>query len=497
MFNLVRWGGVVAVATPLFLMGCNRSDVQPDSTAAPRPADLSSSLTNMSMKQLRGLRSSATPDSVYLSDPDKEGVFALDTKDKQSKDNTGLTLVTANGLRYKRLYAGAANAAWFNITTADNDIGPELQNAVNSTNMVIIPDGEYNQLTKVILRSNVTIKGNPGKVTLKLTGNEYISFQNYWQEQSLENVTIDGINWLVASTARVEGSYGPITIDGPSVKHLTVQNCRSVHTSSTANVNWFFLKVQPGKVTDNIVITNNYATGARMGAEFISQRQPVPYLGKGINVTNNRFENCGFGVSVAGSFDGVDVSSNYLKDCPTYGIEFAGWLHNARLGNNRFEGRFISLFAGNWENDGDGTISSPGMHVYDNATVGTCVGKWQVRNGYNMFMENNFLTMTGLLDLSGATNNAQFVNNRFVSTTENKVIQINDVANLTFAGNYISNESVGNSWLTIIVNGRTATNNVFYNNTIVRSSGSLIGAGNGATYRFYNNFDKNGALLTL
>ncbi|WP_460938598.1 hypothetical protein [Spirosoma humi] len=35
-----------------------------------------------------------------------------------------------------------------------------------------------------------------------------------------------------------------------------------------------------------------------------------------------------------------------------------------------------------------------------------------------------------------------------------------------------------------------------YNNTIVKSPGGLIGAGNGATYRFYNNFDKNGALLT-
>ncbi len=493
MLNLSRWGGAVAVAAPLLMMGCDRPNLQPDSASV---ATTESSITPMSLNQVRGLRAAA-PDSIYLTDADKTGIFTLDVSDKKSEDNTGVTLVTTNGDRYKRVYAGSASAAWFNISPQDNDIGPELQAALNSTNDVFIPDGEYTQLTKVILRSNVTIRANPGKVTIKLTGSQYISFQNFWLEQDLNNITFDGLSWLVASTARVEGSYGPITIDGPSVRNLTVRNCRSIHTSSTANVNWFFLKVQPGKVTRNILVTNNYAKGARMGAEFLSQHQPVPYLGKGITVTNNNFENCGFGISVAGSFDGVDVSSNYLKNCPTYGVEFAGWLHNAKLTNNKFEGKFISLFAGNWENDGDGNTSGNGMYVNNNSTVNLVTGKWQVRNGYNMLMQNNNLTMTGLLDISGATNNARFINNRFVSTTENKVIQVNDVANLTFSNNYISNEGVMNSWVTIIINGRTCTNNSFFNNTIVRSSGGLLAAGNGATYQFNNNHDQNGKLLSL
>ncbi len=483
-----------AIAILAFTSNCTRSGIAPEPTTS---ATSITALKQLTMAQLRSARTGALPDSIYLTDADKNGVFVLDSSDRHTVDNTGLTLVTASGERYKRLFAGAANAAWFDVSTSDSDIGPELQNAVNSSDMVVIPDGNYTQLTKVILRSNVTIKGNPGKVTIRLTGDTYISFQNFWLEQDLQNVTIDGLNWVMASTAHVEGSYGPITIDGPSVHNLTVQNCQSQHTSATANVNWFFLKVQPGKTTDNVVVQNNTVTGARMGAEFLAQRLPVKYLGKNIQCNRNHFENCGFGVSVAGSFDIVDVSDNYLKNCPTYGVEFAGWLHNARLANNRFEGQFTDLFAGNWENDGDGTISTNGLHVYGNTTVGVCTGKWSVRNGYNMLVEANYLQMTGLLDLSGATTNAQFISNKFISTTENKVIQVNDVGNLNFTSNYISNEGVMNGWLIIIVNGSASTNNVFVNNTLVRSTGSIIGAGNGATYRFSNNYDKYGVPITL
>ncbi len=478
---------------PVLLAGCNRSDADPNPVP---PAEATVLLPQLTTAQVRSARTSAIPDSIYLTDNSKKGLFVLDASDRHSTDNTGLTLVTAAGERYKRVFTGAANAAWFDVAVGDPDIGPELQNAVNSSDLVIIPDGVYTQLTKVILRSNVTIKANPGQVTLRLTGAEYISFQNFWLAESLENITIDGLNWEVASTATVEGSYGPITIDGPSVRNLTVQNCRSIHTSPTARVNWFFLKVQPGRVTDNIVVQNNYALGARMGAEFLAQRLPEKYLGKNITCSRNRFENCGFGISVAGSFDGVDVSDNYLKDCPTYGVEFAGWLHNARLTNNRFEGRFSDLFAGNWEDDGDGTVSPAGTQILNNATVGTCTGKWSVRNGFNMLMQNNSLQMTGVLDISGASNNAQYVNNTFVSTTQNKVIQVNDVGNQTFTGNYISNEGVMNGWLLIVVNGAASTNNVFTGNTLVRSTGGIIDAGNGATYQFYNNYDKFGVPVT-
>lgn len=474
------------------LINCTRAEIEPISSA--RLAAPATSKT-MSLIQLRAFNTSTAPDSIYLSDPDKKGWFVLDASDKKSSDNTGVTLVTANGSRYKRAYSGPASAAWFDVTTGDSDIGPELQNAINSANYVFIPDGNYTQLTKIILKSNITIKANPGKVTLNLTGNEYISFQNYWQEQSLQNITIDGLSWVVASTARVEGSYGPITIDGPSVTNLLVQNCQSTHTSATANVNWFFLKVQPGKTTDNIVVSNNSAKGARMGAEFLAQRLPVKYLGKNITCNNNRFENCGYGISVAGSFDVVETANNYLKNCPTYGIEYAGWLHNARLANNRFEGTFAAMFAGNWENDGDGTIGQ-GIHMFGNSTVGVCNGKWQIRNGFNMLMENNYLYMTGLLDLSGSTNNAQFIGNKIVSTTLNRVIQINDIGNLQFINNYISNEGVTNNWFLIWMNGPTAINNLFLNNIVVKSSGSYIGAGSGGSFKFTTNYDKSGNLAT-
>lgn len=489
--NLIRLG--CSVCIPILLIQCTTPELAPTpvATVTSKIRGFDKQIKTMTLSQVRSLRSEEAPDSVFVTDSDKSGLYKLNPADKSSPNKRGAVLVTSTGMRYVRTGAGRVSAAWFDVRTDDDDIGPELQNAINSSDEVVIPDGEYTQRTKVYLRSNVTIRANPGRVTIKLTGDGYISFQNWWQEQNLENITIDGLSWLMASTASVDGSYGPITIDGPSVRNLTVQNCRSIHTSPTANVNWFFLKVQPGKVTDNITVRNNYAQNARMGVECLGQHNPEKYLGKNFSVTNNRFENCGFGISMAGSFKNVTVNDNYLKDCPTYGIEFAGWLHSYQVKNNRFEGRFTSLFAGNWENDGDGWVG-PGGHVYGNQTVNVCVGKWQVRNGYSMLMEGNNLQMTGLLDLSGATNNARFVNNTFVSTTENKVIQINDVGGLQFVNNYISNEGVSNNWYVIWMNGQAATNNLFIGNTVVKSSGNNIGAGSGANFVFNNNRDQYG-----
>src|SRR5919202_1850633 len=222
--QLFKVAGMVS-ASFLFAT-CTNHELAPSAEPTVSKIDqLRSSLkgTLMTINQLRSLRVAAAPDSIYLTDDGKEGLFTLASTDKTTPDNVGTVLVTSDGLRYKRSYSGAASAAWFNLSSADDDIGPELQNAVNSSNDVFIPDGEYRQRTKVILRSGVNIHANPGKVTLKLTGDGYISFQNFLSEQDLNNVTIDGINWQMASTARVEGSYGPITIDGPNVRNLTVK----------------------------------------------------------------------------------------------------------------------------------------------------------------------------------------------------------------------------------------------------------------------------------
>ena len=151
--------GLSCLATlSLLLAGCNRPDADPSPVS---PSSAAASLPQFTTAESRSARTAAIPDSIYLADDTKKGLFVLDASDRRSTDNTGLTLVTAAGERYKRVFNGPANAAWFDVAAGDPDIGPELQNAVNSSDLVIIPDGVYTQLTKVILRRTSPSKPTP------------------------------------------------------------------------------------------------------------------------------------------------------------------------------------------------------------------------------------------------------------------------------------------------------------------------------------------------
>ncbi|GAA3404222.1 glycosyl hydrolase family 28-related protein [Paenibacillus hodogayensis] len=56
----------------------------------------------------------ANPDHVhFVRDLAQEGHFRYDSSDTTTADNTGTVLVSASGLRFKRLYSGALNAKWF------------------------------------------------------------------------------------------------------------------------------------------------------------------------------------------------------------------------------------------------------------------------------------------------------------------------------------------------------------------------------------------------
>lgn len=84
-----------------------------DRTIAPAQND--SSLTSQTFSSLRHFK---TPDPIqkirYVTEPDKEGFFIYDPADKNTADDSVMTIVTASGMRFKRKDEnGILNAKWF------------------------------------------------------------------------------------------------------------------------------------------------------------------------------------------------------------------------------------------------------------------------------------------------------------------------------------------------------------------------------------------------
>lgn len=79
------------------------------------------------------------------------GWFDHVPSDTTSVDDDGITLVGADGRRWRRRYVGAKVANWFGVNTSSTDIAVALQKAVNSGKSVLISDGVYNQIGDVVV----------------------------------------------------------------------------------------------------------------------------------------------------------------------------------------------------------------------------------------------------------------------------------------------------------------------------------------------------------
>lgn len=66
---------------------------------------------------------------VYITDAGKQGYFYPDTVDTQSADNTGTCIVTASGVRYKRVYSGNVKCTWFRNSS-------DMQGAIRDRNAI-------------------------------------------------------------------------------------------------------------------------------------------------------------------------------------------------------------------------------------------------------------------------------------------------------------------------------------------------------------------------
>lgn len=447
------------VLTLIGLAHCKPSDPEPDHIVQREDT--------LTIARVRTFFSNSVPSRIRITDAGSEGLFILDQADRSSTDNTGITLVTLTGYRYKRDFSGSANLAWFGVKTSDTDIGPVFQKALLATNDLFFPDGNYTQLTPVHLRSNLTIRANAGKVLITLPAS-YVSLVNAEDPGApLDHVLIDGLSWNV--TSRETGKYGPIYIDGPSVTDLTIQNCTSTDVAAKDSTNWLTLKIQAGKTATDISVRNNMIQAKRIGCEIFNHDNYNIYAGKNILVSGNTFHDCHFGLSLSGPLDKLTIDNNYVKNCSLFGIEVAGAAQNVIITNNRFEGVFDKFLEGSNDGNGNGSIVG-GMIITGNSTVGQCQGGVQLYNGGAVVFSKNNFQMSGTLELTHSTAGGMFTDN-IIESSSNKAIICDNSPNNTFTGNTISNKASTENQATFLAYGSKATNNKLTNNKLIKGQG--------------------------
>lgn len=363
---------------------------------------------------LRGGTHPVPLDLYYVRDPGQEGLFRLDTVDSTSPDNTGMTLVAADGKRFKRIVQDTiVNVTWFGAkgdgTTDDTDAinaaieaMPSIANSYGGASGVlyfpagrfitrgghIIPankrmqirgDGTYITILNAMASANtdiMTIKSpNSGLTEMTIDGNrnqntagDCLVLDNaytYARNCGLTNAAQNGI-----SIGKSKGAIGHILSD--------------VYVSYAKQ---YGIKVFAGPSTDGVWCNVNVGPTGRSGVRLDSGAQNLANVhvwgagtdsatersGFHITTSNCHFANCesetnrGYGWF----FEGIGSRGNCLSGCYSWGNGAAG------------------IYA--WGNPG-GVIS--GSTIYDNGVNNTYSA--QTPNFSGILLENSVnWTITG------------------------------------------------------------------------------------------------------
>jgi hypothetical protein len=120
-------------------------------------------------KKISEIRSSSNLDvsNTYLTtDKFQEGMWRIDPADSTSADNTGTILVNASQQRFKRIVESNVNVKWFGASGQNNqDDYPALQAAIDASNNIYIPSGDYQISRPLRVISNKTITGDGSEIT--------------------------------------------------------------------------------------------------------------------------------------------------------------------------------------------------------------------------------------------------------------------------------------------------------------------------------------------
>ncbi len=171
------------------------------------------------------------------------GWFRADPSDTTSADNDGTILVAADGMRWKRLYDGEVNAAWFGaVGDGVTDSGAAIQAAINlGPNTVLLPDDHYITTVGLDLSPN-------GKSVRLVGGGSTI--------RGGTNLAYTGPDTLGLEVIKCGGT-DTAAVSGPIIENMRV---------STTAVN---VTVFSAAYTYNIVTHNCFFSGGRIGTHLL------------------------------------------------------------------------------------------------------------------------------------------------------------------------------------------------------------------------------------
>ena len=300
----------------------------------------------------------ATAAYVFITDSGKQGIFAYDSSDTSTADNTGTVIVTANGRRYKRVINDKSlNVGWFAVTgdgTTNDNAGVlaafNLADGTNYTN-IFVPAGNFKiNVDAITVASGVSVIGANGA---KFSAATTPTSQANLLTTTGSNVTIDNIEF-VATTFYVRGFKAT---GGTNIRFLnckantaalvelisctaseirgcyakTTQNFGLIATQSSA---WSCVRLQ---YSNYINISDGYIDGYGHSIQFDggdpnnylgATNVPVPITvargGKNVVISNIRALN-GVGGGIWGNmYDAVLIQHCQVENFQDVGIDFEG-----------------------------------------------------------------------------------------------------------------------------------------------------------------------------
>lgn len=185
-----------------------------------------------------------TADVYYITDTDKQGSWYYDSTDSSSVHNLGTVIVSANGMRFKRIYDGPVNVRWFGASPAAsaNINTSAITAALQLHSSALFPAGIYNINSMMFPQDNAILFNEGARI--KIAAGQKVS----WSSKIIAGFD----QWIFDCEDNPDNNLNTAI---PLTFHVDVIQTPAL--SSFLSVKWFGAT---GAGFDPNLVQNNYTT---------------------------------------------------------------------------------------------------------------------------------------------------------------------------------------------------------------------------------------------
>jgi len=304
----------IATLTGALLPDNNLSDVPNDALAA---ENLSVSFVVADLAALKAL--SSRPEAVIVETGQAKGVWQWESGSSTTADDAlVVNPTTGTAGRYKRVYDGHKQAAWWGVSASATGAAniTALQAALDSGGEIDLP-AETIPLaeTQLVPVSNTSLHGTLGATVLSRTGDEVTSYiRPFFNTEDVTDFTLEGVTLdFTVDTSREYGILARATTLG-STSRISVRNC------AFFNVPNHIERFCEGVTFENCFFDGGGVSGALCGIA----------TGGAINKTT------GAGESTDGLVQNVLIRGSTFRDIRQEGVDFNQDTSDSVIDGNTF-----------------------------------------------------------------------------------------------------------------------------------------------------------------